>query len=244
MKILTVLLTFLVSGAFIPNRVLGNSFYSRAPGFDVPNGTIAYMGSYFSPLRVHANGSDTRYLVPAQREFLGMKTDRAYFVADKSQAVNETDRALQEKAAEMNLSLNPVAFNETYQKALLMHVLNPAKYLYNPQISQFCGYPPYILIVLIDYYAEFAFSIDIRESQDGQNINYWGRRSIIEQDLNLFKNRGRQAAVALEFFLISAKDGSTLWQANTITTTDGSTDNYYGIAQGLMGDAFNNLMKK
>src|SRR5580692_1804060 len=125
MKKLVMVWVMFLSAGFSPDRVLGNSFYNRAPGFDVPTGAIAYMGSFFSPLRVHSNSSDTKYLVPVQRDFLGIKTDRPYFVADKSQAVNETNQSLQEKAAEMKLSLNPVAFNETYQNALLMHVLTP-----------------------------------------------------------------------------------------------------------------------
>ena len=244
MKITSWLGFMLLPLSLLPNRVWANEFYNRAPGFEVPAGTIAYMGSYFNPLRVHENGSDTQYLRSVQRDFLGIKTDQSYFVAEKGQAVNETNQSLQEKAAEMKLSLNAVPFNEAYQNALLMHVLTPAKYLYNPGITQFCGNQPYILIVVIDYYAEFACSINIRESQNGQKINYLGRRSIIEKDLSLFKNKGRQGAVALEFYLVSTKDGSTVWQANTITTVGSMGANYYNIAKGLSGDAFKNLMKQ
>ena len=195
-------------------------------------------------MKVRENGSDTKYIHSVQRDFLGIKTDRSYFVAEKTQAVNETNQSLQEKATEMNLSLTAVPFNEAYQNALLMHVLTPEKYLYNPQLTQFCGNTPYILIVIIDYYAEFACSINIRESENGQKINYLGKRSIIEKDLSLFKNKGRQGAVALEFYLISTKDGSTIWQGNTITTVNSLGANYYDIAKGLSDNAFKNLMKK
>ncbi len=243
MKKLAVFCLLFISAGFFPNRVLGNGFYYRADGFDIPNGHIAYMGSYFNPLRVHENGSDTRFLASKQSDFLGIK-GKPYFVAEKVQAVNETNQSLQEKATEMNLSLDAVPFNETYQNALLMHVLSPAKYLYNPQIAKFCGDRPYALIVLIDYYADFACSLNIRENQKGRKINYRGRRSIIERDMSLFKNKGRQRVVALEYFLVSTQDGSTLWQANIITTEGGYATGYYDIAKGLSGTAFNNLMKQ
>jgi hypothetical protein len=224
-----------------PMAALANQIYNRAPGFDVPQGEIAYLGSYYSPLKVWANGSTTTTLVPHD----GRLFAPPFFAAGESQAVNETNQSLQEKATKMNLPLVSVEFNKSYQDALLKHVLSPPKYLYNPQISKFCGDRPYILVVLVDFYAEFSSSINIRENQGGQKINYFGRRSIIEKDFSVFRNQGRQQAVALEFFLVSAKDGSTLWQANVITTGGGLLEGgYYGIAKGLEGGALNNLMKK
>lgn len=225
----------------VPQMIWANQIYNRAPGFDAPQGEIAYMGSYYSPLKVWATGSNTTTLVPRDNRLFAP----AFFVADESQAVNETNQSLQDKASEMNLSLVSTQFNKLYQDALLKHVLNPRKYLYNPQIAQFSGNRPYILVVLVDFYAEFSSSINIRENQDGGKINYFGRRSIIEKDLSFFRNKGRQQAVALEFFLVSAKDGSTLWQANVITTGGGLLGGgYAGITKGLTGDAFKNLMDK
>ncbi|SRR5579871_160780 len=231
----------ILAAFFSTQEALANSIYNRAPGFDLPNGQIAFMGAYFNPLKVWATGSNTTTLTPRDIRLFS----QPFFVATKDQAVNETNQTLQEKATEMNLSLSSAPFNEIYQQALLKHVLSPQKYLYNPQISQFCGNPTYILIVIVDYYAEFSCSINIRENQNNQRIDYFGRRSIIEKDENLFRNKGRQAAVALEFFLVSAKDGSTLWQANTITTGGGLLlDGYRGFTKGLIGDTLNNLMKR
>jgi hypothetical protein len=225
---------------FLPGITEANSIYGRAPGFTIPAGDIAYMGSFFSPLRVHANGSNTQFLIPKDIRLFS----QPFFVAPKTQAIHETDDAVQSKATEMGLPLAPVTFNETYQSALLMHVLNPKKYLYNPQIARFCGNKPYILIAIVDFYAEFSCSINIREKETGEPIAYFGRRSIIERDMSFFRNKGRQSAVALEFFLISSKDGSTLWQANTITTGGSLFDGYEGIAKGLVDGAFRDLMKR
>ena len=229
-----------LAAALFPTWTFGNEIYNRAKGFDIPVGSIAYMGSFFSPMKVHATDSDTQFLIPEQKVLFASP----FFVADKPQAVNETNQVLQEKAAEMNLSLDSVAFNETYQNALLMHVLNPAKYLYNPQIGKFCGDRPFILIVIVDYYAQFPCSINTRENQDGQKINYWGKRSVIERDMSMFRIKGRQAAVALEYFLVSSKDGNTLWQGNTITTSNGLGTSYYGVSKGLIENALKNLMKQ
>jgi hypothetical protein len=252
----------LLAVALFPNWIWGNEFYNRAPEFSVPNGTIAYMGSYWAPTRVVAtdgfissapqplkNAGTTTVLMKNSNSSISLvDTGTPIVIGDTSppdtdQAMNETNLGMLQKAADMNLSMVPVSFNKIYQNALLMHVLSPGKYRYNPKITQFCGNQPYILIVVIDYYADYPSSIDIREKQDGHNINYWGKRSIIEQDKNLFANQGKQNAVALEFFLVSTQDGSTVWQANTVTTK-GLNSYYHDITEGLIETAFKNLMKK
>jgi len=240
MKKATMVWMLFLSASLVPHWAYGNEIYYRAPGLDVPHGSIAYMGSYYSPLKVHKTGSDTEFLAPKDKSLL----PNDFFVADKSEAVSETNQALQEKASEMSVYLTPTDFNEAYQFALLQHVLDPAHYSYNPGIGQYCGNKPYILIVLVDFYAEFSSSVNFRGKQNGQTVDYRGRRSILENDQNVFRNKGRQAVVALEFFLVSSQDGSTLWQANLITTGNSfSSDNYYGLAKGLAGDALKNLMK-
>lgn len=215
-----------------------NSFYLRAPGFETPKGPIAYMGSWFQPLKILAGGSNSKVVVPKLTVF----DNGTLFTPEKAQAVNDTNQALAGKAAELGLPLAPVPFQEPYQNALLMHVLNPAKYLYNPGLTRFCGGRPYILIGIIDYYADSSFSIDIRPDENGNPVNYWGRRSILEKDGSVFAMKGKQKAIALEFFLISTQGGKTLWQANTITTNNGPFGSYRDVAKGLIEDALKNLM--
>jgi hypothetical protein len=234
----------LLSALLFPCLAIGNAIYYRSPGFDIPNGRIAFMGCYYSPLRVHANGLDDQFLIPKRKEIFGMNMEEPYFTPEKIQAVNETNQGLQDVISETGLTMDPVPFNEAYQRALLMHIFSPEKYLYNPGIAKFCGNRPFALIVVIDYYADFSSSINIRESQNGQKINYLNRRSIIEKDESVFKNKGRQRAAALELFLVSTLDGRTLWQCNTISTDNGYGSGYDIIAKSLIGSAFNNMMKR
>jgi hypothetical protein len=229
-----------LSACLFPCPAGANSFYFRAPGFDIPRGAIAYMGCWFQPLRVFAPGSTSKFVIPKLTVF----DSGSLFVPEKVQAVNETNQALVEKATELNLRLDTVPFKEPYQNALLLHLLKPAQYLYHPAITQFCGNRPYILVGIIDYYADFTSSIDIRSSGNGNSVNYWGRRSILEKDASLLAMKGRQKAVALEFFLVSTQDGRTLWQANTVTTNNGPFGSYRDVAKGLIEGALKDLMKK
>ena len=161
---------------------------------------------------------------------------------DIATATADMNGAVIQSASEQNMPLQAVEYNQAYQNALLMHVLSPAQYLYHPQITPFCGNRPYVLIIIIDYYSVYPSSIKIREKEKDSKINYWGRRSIIEEDKGLFAVKGNNNAVALEFFLVSTQTGNTLWQANTITTRGESID-FSDIAKGLVNNALKNLMK-
>jgi hypothetical protein len=230
----------LSSACLFPSPAGANSFYLRAPGFDIPKGPIAYMGTWFQPLKIYAAGSTSKTVIPKLTVF----DNGTLFTPEKAMAVNDTNQALAKKAAELGLPLAAVPFQEPYQNALLMHVLNPSQYLYNPGITRFCGNRPFILIGIIDYYADSSFSIDIRPAENGNPVDYWGRRSILEKDGSVFAMKGKQKAIALEFFLVSTQDGKTLWQANTITTNNGPFGSYRDVAKGLIESALKDLMKQ
>jgi hypothetical protein len=217
---------------------MGNAMYNRAPGFNVPDGEIAYLGSYFNPLKVFANGSNTKYLIPRD------KYGSTFFVAKKSQAVSETDQAVFEKAANLKIPLERVETTVADRFALLKHLFRPEKNPYPPQMAGICGNRPYVLICIIDFYAEFSSSINIRENENGKKIDYFRKRSIIEKDLGLLRRTGKQNAVALEFFLVSTKDGELLWQGNGATTGSSFFDSYVGNARVLAEGALKNLFKK
>lgn len=245
--------------ALFPGAALGNDFFNRAPGFTVPDGAIAYLGTYASPMSVLGTGSDAPSApaanpsnsVPVAKSgnfTVGLNPGALITMGDSaapgiSQAIDETNQALVQKASDMGLPLVAVNYNLAYQNALLMHVLNPAKYLYNPKITQFCGNRPYILIGIIDYFDDSPASIKIKEEDNGRKMDYWGKRSVLVKDDNLFAVQGRQHAVAYEFFLVSTKDGNTVWQANTITTR-GASSYFNDIAKGLIDNALKHLLNK
>ena len=240
-KLLITGMLFLLAAYLTPCAASARQMVSRAPGFEIPAGAIAYMGSFYNPLRVHATGSDDHFLIPKDNSVI---IAHPYFTAGKDQAVNETNQALQEVVTKMKLPIEATPLNAALLGALLSHIFNPAKFPYDPTVATFCGGKPYVLVVLVDYYAEFASSLTIREQEKGQKIDYMGKRSIIEKDDDPFQNRGRQAGVALELFLISTKDGSTVWQCNTMTTNNSNGSKYYDLARGLFENSFKNLMKQ
>ena len=47
---------FLLLALASPRFSWGNSFFNRAPQFNLPQGEIAFMGCYLSPLTIFANG--------------------------------------------------------------------------------------------------------------------------------------------------------------------------------------------
>jgi len=231
---------FLSAVYLMPFTAFAKQIVSRATGFEMPTGSIVYMGSYYNPLKVHDTGSDNHFLVSKDDSLFA----HPFFVAGKDQAVNETNQALQEIVDKMKLPVTIMPLNAPLQVALLSHIFNPAKNPYNPEIAKYCGNNPYVLVVLVDYYAEFASSITLREKEKDQKIDYMGKRSIIEKDDDPFQNRGRQAGVALELFLVSTQDGSTVWQCNAITTNNSNGSKYYDLCRGVIENAFKNLMKQ
>jgi hypothetical protein len=238
----------------------GNTFFSRAPQFNLPDGAIAFMGCYWSPQSIVGTGGDTSApptslnsntnLYNSGNVKVGVDTNQLgqMIIGDQApptstEATDETNQAVLEKGAGIGLALTPVNYSTVYQNALLMHVLNPAKWGYNPQLTQYCGMKPYILIGIIDYCDAYPCSAKIREKENDKPISYWGRRSILEQDADVFANKGAQHAVALEFFLVSTANGSTLWQGN-LMTTGGKGASYQGLTEGLVENALKNLMRK
>ncbi len=234
---------FLLTSVFLPLQAFGNAIYNRAPGFKVPEGNIAFLGSYYSPMKIFKNGSTHETLTSVHRTLLGLAPDQAYSAGDQARAVSETNELVDNEAMALNLPLSDAPLNETYQTDLLKHIYRPDKFAYNPAITAFCGNQPYILIIVIDFYTEFACSVNIRESQDGKKIDYSGKRSILEQDLSMFSIKGHQTGVAQELFLVSTKDGSTVWQAHTISTTSNAYDPFHGLNKELLSKAFDNLLK-
>jgi hypothetical protein len=235
-----------------------NSFFDRTPQFDLPKGAIAFMGCYWSPLSILGAGENPSSSAPNYTTVLqsssgnvkvgvdtGMFVDM--FMVEKPptpvEATLEINQAVIEKSAQLGMSLTPVEYNTAYQNALLMHVLNPAKWKYNPQITKYCGLRPYILIGIIDYCDAFPSPVMIREKLNDQKISYWGKRSVLEKDSDIFASQGLQHAVALEFFLVSTADGSVVWQGNTMTSGN-KNSGFKGIANGLVENALKNLMRK
>ncbi|GEM_PF-1985005 len=258
------LLAFILAGASL---AWGNTIYSRAPQFNLPDGAIAFMGCYWSPLSITGSGGDTSAppavpgapnnngnLYNSGNVKVGVDTNMLgqmigdQIVGDQApptsdEATQQADAAVMQKAADMSLSITPVAYSTVYQNALLMHVLSPVKWGYNPQLTQYCGMKPYILIGIVDYCDAYPCSAKVKEKDKDQPIAYFGKRSILEQDTDVFANKGAQHAVALEFFLISTADGKTLWQGN-LMTTGGKGAGYEGLTTGLVENALKNLMHK
>jgi len=197
------------------------------------------MGFYYQPMRIHQTASDNRYFDPKPSVF----TPTSLYIPDKGQAVSETGVVFLDRASQLGLSVESTYPNEAYQNALLLHVLNPQKYLYHPALTRYCLNHPYALVGLIDYYGDLPFSVNIREKRGETKIDYWGRRSLLEKDGSLLSVKGRQMVVAIELFLVSTRNGSPLWQANLVTTANGLVS-YQGLAEGLIGDALRNLIEK
>ena len=233
-------LLFLIAwaAALFPQGVGANSFFHRAPGFQFPDGAIAFMGFYDQPLRIRMTGSDSRTYDPKPSVF----TPTSLYIPDKGQAVSETGAALLERSSGLGLPVETTYPNEAYQNAMLLHILSPGRYLYHPALTRYCLNRPYALVGLIDYYGDFPCSVNIREKQGGKPIDYWGRRSLLEKDGSLLSSKGRQMVAALELFLVSTRDGSLLWQGNLVTTANGLVT-YQGLAGGLIGDALRDLIK-
>jgi hypothetical protein len=240
----------------------GNSFFSRVPQFNLPQGEIAFMGCYWSPLTIFANGGgfsaadppnpgSTTNLYHSGNVGVGFDASKLgdlFEGADTpapaaGEAANEVNQMVLEKGPGFGLALAPVNYNTVYQNALLMHVLSPAQWGYNPQLTKYCGGKPYILIGIIDYDGVFAGPAKVREKENDQPINYWGKRSVLEQDIDVFANKKAVHSAALEFFLISTADGSTLWQGNLLNST-GKGNNYQDLMRGLVENALKNLARK
>ena len=240
----------------------GNSFFSRAPQFNLPQGEIAFMGCYWSPLTILANGggfspdappdpNSTTNFYHSGNMSVGLDASKLVDLfggADTpppttEAATTETNQVVLEKGSGLGFSVTPVNYSTVYQNALLMHILNPAKWSYNHQLTQYCGMKPYILIGIIDYCGLFPGPSKVREKENDQPIHYWGKRSVLEQDIDVFANKKALHSVALEFFLISAADGSTLWQGNLLNTA-GKGNNYQDLKRGLVENALKNLAKK
>jgi len=245
-----------------PPFVCGNSFFSRSPQFNLPQGEIAFMGCYWSPLTILANGGGySAAPPPASNSNINLAHSGNFSVGvdagkmvdlfsgedhpppTAEEVTNEANRIVLEKGKGVGLSLTPVNYSTVYQNALLMHILNPAKWGYNPQLTRYCGMRPYILISLIDYCGAFAGPAKIREKDNDRPIAYWGKRSILEQDTDVFANKKALHSAALEFFLVSTADGSTVWQGNVMNTA-GKGDNYQDLLAGLVENVLKNLTQK
>lgn len=245
-----------------PQVALGNSIFNRAPQFTVPAGAIAFMGCYWSPLTILSSGGGglsadapaapgaEHTLFNSGNVHVGIDTSKAadLLIGDEAPpepglATSMANQSVLEKGGGLGLSIAPVTYSVPYQNALLMHILNPAKWAYNPGLTKYAGNKPYLLIGIIDQCVGYPSSVKIREKQNDQPISYFGKRSILEQDTDVFANKGAQHVVALEFFLVSTATGITVWQGNVITT-GGKMAGYDGILAGLVENALKNLMKK
>jgi hypothetical protein len=133
-------------------------------------------------------------------------------------AVSEFQAALLKNADKWKLPITASPILASDQFALLGHLFHPSepdKYPFDPvKFAAFTGGKPYALIGIIDYYGSFGCPVKIRETWTGQKINYLIKRSILEQDTDEFVTKGYNRVGAFELFLVSAKDGSLLWQAN------------------------------
>jgi hypothetical protein len=205
-----------------PSLVWGNSQFNRDPQFTVPAGDIAFMGFYWSALNVIGDGqpseappsmapnNTTTTLAQSGNLKVGVNNNAAgQMIADSiigeekppapADAILQADQAVVDKGTGLGLSLMPVPYSIPYQNVLLMHVLNPAKWAYNPALAKYCGMRPYILIGIIDYFDAYPSSVKIREKEKDQKLSYWGKRSILEQDTDVFSIKGNNHVVAVEF---------------------------------------------
>ncbi len=183
-----------------------NEIYSPAPGFTVPAGDIAYLGSFYGSSKIWQTGSKKTFLQAPLTEIPS---------ADK--AVSEVQAALLKNAKKWDLTVEAVPAAAADQGALLLHVFRPdqpGKYPFSAErLSALSGGKPYALVGIIDYYGTFGCPVKIRENMDGKMIDYFRRQSILERDDATF-TRGYNKVGAFELFLISTRDGSLLWQAN------------------------------
>jgi hypothetical protein len=240
----------------------GNNFYYRSPQFTLPQGDIAFMGFYWSPLTIDKkDGAFSAEAPPMPGQnvnvvhsgnfSVGLDTSKMadLFAGPDTappttpEALGFANQAVLEKGTGMGLPITAVNYSVPYQNAVLMHVLNPAKWRYNPQITRYCGNKPYLLIGIIDYCGIFQGPAKIREKENDKPIQYFGKRSILEQDTDIFANKKSLHSVALEFFLISTVDGTTLWQGNVMNTAQ-SGNNYEDLVRGLTENALKDMAKK
>jgi hypothetical protein len=238
MKKSAAVVLLLLTAWLCPAGAGANSLYSRAEGFNVPDGDIAYLGSYYDPVPVLRTGADDN---PARKV---KKIRSSTRLLTSKNAVAETNEAVLKKAEALKISLEEVEYNEAGRKALVNYLLDPEGSPKPAGLAALCGDKPYALVAVVDFYTDYHCSINIRENQNGRKIDYLGLRSIIEIDQSFFRVADKQSAVGLELFLISAKNGKLLWQGNMMTTGVGLWGGYPGITQGLVEGALKNLFKK
>jgi len=183
-----------------------HEIFNRAPGFTVPDGAIAYLGSYYNPTLIWDQGNSKKYL----RSAMGTQNPPA------AAAVSEFQAAFVKQAAQLKIDAAPVSVSDEDRLSIIKHALHPDKFSLKPGfLAKLCGDKPYALVGLIDYYGTFACEVRIRETSDKdpkEKIDYFRMRSILERE-----NHSRYRKVgAEELFLLSAKDGSLLWHANGV----------------------------
>ncbi len=188
-------------------KAWANELYNAALGYAPPTGDIAFLGSLYEFRKIWDTGSNSKYLRSPMVQ-----------IPPASQAVSEVQAALLKNATKYNLAISASPIGTADQKALLLHTFRPAegdKYPFSPEkLSTLAGGKPYALVAIIDYYGTFGCPVNVRESMNGQKINYFHKRSILEKDGGLFTTRGFNKVGAMELFLFSTKDGALLWQAN------------------------------
>ena len=243
-----------------------NNFFNRDPQFTAPAGDIAFMGCYWSPLSILGTGQPVFSAPPPApmghdttvynggNVKVGVNGSAAgglladALIGDQpapspAAAIIQANQAVSQKSVNLGLTLSPVTYSIPYQNALLMHILSPAKWGYNPGLTRFCGNRPYILIGVMDYCDAYPSAVKVREKENDQPVTYFGKRSILEQNGDVFAPKGEQHVSAMTFFLVSTVDGKTLWQG-TLMNAGGKMAGYQGLTEGLVENALKNLMKK
>ncbi len=211
-------------------QVFGNEIIYRLPGFTFPEGSIAYMGSVYSPLKIYEKGKKSRF-----------KVGNPDLKDSAEQSVSNMDDGLLKEAIEDKLPLYSVHAAPAYQQALLMHILEPAKWAYHPQIAKLCEGYSYALICVIDYDDGMTPALKLREMENGQTISYWRKRPILETEEEILQKFFKARKVmAVEVYLISTKDGTPVWQGVGVNNDIGG---FFTSGEGPAGGLVRKFLK-
>jgi hypothetical protein len=225
----------------VNSTAYSNTIVNQAPDFVYELNNIAFMGFYFTPKNIYKSNSDSYYTSPGKTLLYNIKKDFQPYNA----VMQDVTAAAMEMSEKDGLSLIEINPPKIYQKALLLHIYQPDKYLYNPKIGKLCGDKPYILIGVISYDGPFSRAVKVRESLNGQKINYWHHHSVLEEDLDMMIKKEWKRVVAVELFLVSTQTGELLWQSNGVASRAYSVwESYVDPAKNVLDDEFKQLSHK
>jgi hypothetical protein len=211
-------------------------YYVSEDMIDPRAASYSFIGYFYSPLPVLEKGDKNPKTMDPK--YLDVHPD--------AKRMEELPQALAKMAANLKLDLVPLAPDPAREASVGKDLLDDLK-LDPKTVAALSAGKPYVLAAVIDLYADLrgALNIEVREKEDGQPIDYLGRRSRLQlADLgNAEIGHRRTACMTLVAF--DAKDGHVVWQANEAKTTQKNpfTDQK-GCAKDVQEDIFKRLQNR